>query len=198
MADSFNLNQIWRLFSKDRDARIILNSYNQSSSFNVFMDKTSNGSKRPVVNVYLDMTANKKMVNLLKKLITSTPNTRLSFVQLRWDSEKKANNVTASLVFGKAEDGTYYLEASSPQQQTPVVFPFTPITNVEVEGKTNTPAENSEYAVGSLIRALDTYLPVAELLSTWNYQPGNKQQQQRGGGNSGGYNASSGGGDSIF
>ncbi len=196
MSESYNLNQLWRLFSKERGDRIILNSFAQNTSFSVFSDKSQ--SKKPVVNIYLDIAANIKLVNLLKKLIGSTPNTRLSFVQMRWDPEKKASNVTGTIVFGKAEDGTMYLETSGPQCPVPIVFPFAPISHVDVEGRTTTPVENSEFAVLSLIKVLEVYAPMAELLSTWNYTP-KSNKPQTGGSSNGGYQASrSAGNDSIF
>ncbi len=175
MRDNYNLNQLWRLFSKERTERLILNSFAQSTSFSVFSDKSQ--VKKPLVNVYLDISANIKLVKLLKKLIESTPNTRLSFVQMRWDPEKRANTVTGTLVFGKSEDGTMYVEASGPQCPTPIVFPFVPLSNVDIEGRTPSQVENSEIAVRSLIKVLEVYVPTAELLSTWNYTPKSNKTQ---------------------
>lgn len=187
--DSYNLNQLWRLFSKERDARLVLTSFNQGTTLVVFSDKSQD--KRPIVNIYLDITANMKLVHLLKKLVSSTPNTRLSFVQLRWNKENKSNDIVGTLVFGKNDDNTMYVEASSPQHQQPSMFEFTPITNVELEGRASSPAENSEYAVRSLIKVLEEYVPTAELLSTWNYKPMAKQQS--GSNRGGGYQKSGGG-----
>lgn len=179
---NYNVNQLWRLFSKDRDARLTVGTFKQNTTFTVFRDNNpGGGNKGPIVRLYLDIAACEKMQDTLRKLLESAPNTRISFVQLRWDKDSRSNKISAVLVFGKAEDSTYYIEASGPDCSTPIIFPFTPIAQTEVDGKPDTPMESSTFSVRSLMKILQTYVPMAEMLTTWDLQFKPRAQQDNSG-----------------
>ena len=186
MADTYNLNQLWRLFSTSRKERLMVATYGQISNLVIFSDEGQ--KKEPLIRMFLDGGTVAKLMELLKKLLDSPPNTRLSFLQMKWNRDAKSLVPSASFIFFRDEQNKAGIEVSGELLREPVKFYFELQNVFESEGARVTDTEATNLAIVHFIRILDRYLPVSEMLSTFNFSF--KTSENKTNGNSGGGNYS--------
>lgn len=191
MADSFNLNRIFRMFSLSGEETLQLGVYNQVSSLVMFRKNTQDN--RPVVRMSIDAAARMNIVNLLKDILDSTPDTRRSFIQMQYNRDQKSYEPHTTFTFGKDEKNLLFVEVGNKILTPPVKFVFKCSNSFTLGADPLSDMEKSKLHVLSFIETLEKKIPTAELLSTWNMtnQPRNGGGRGNNGGG-GGYNRGGG------
>lgn len=186
--DNFKLGKLWKAYSTSGKDQLMLGTFNYATSFTLWKE----GGSKPALKVVVPVHTAMKIVNTLKDLIKATPNTRLSIVKMAYDAQQKSYHPDISFVFGKDEKNIMYLEVGSKEVAPPLRFNFRTPGGFSFPGQENVnEADRSLFGVQTFIKILEQYVPIAEMLSTWNMVPpkfqgsggGNYSNNNRGGGN---------------
>ena len=193
MADSYNLNRLFRLFSQSGEETLQLGVYNQVSSLVMFRKNTQDN--RPVVKTSIDAAARVKLSGMLRELLEATPDTRLSYIQMQYNRDQKSYEPHTTFTFGKDEKNMIYVEVGNKILTPPIKFIFKCSNSFSLGADPLSDQEKSRLHVLSFLETLEKKLPYAELLSTWNMTNTPRGGgSNRGGGNGGGYNRGGNGG----
>lgn len=186
--DSYKLGKLWKAYSTTGKDQLMLGTFNYATSFTLWKEGNNRPALKTVIPVHIAM----KIVATLKDLMKATPNTRLSIVKMQYDQQSKSYSPDISYVFGKDEKNVMYIEVGNKEVNPPLRFDFRTPGGFSFPGQENvSEADRSMFGVQTFIKILEKYVPIAEMLSTWNMQPP-KFQGNSGGGGGGSYNRGGG------
>lgn len=180
---TFNLNGIWKCFSQTGNETLSLSVYNGNASIVMFRRGTE--SNRPVVKMSLSPAACIKLIQILKKLMESQPDTRSPFTQMTFNKESRQYEQATNFVFYKDDKRCYGIEVSNKLNPTPTRFVLKCASTFSTGAESMTDEQKSHLAMLELIQVFEK-MPDYVIASRFNMEP-----PQRGGrgkkGGGGGY-----------
>lgn len=180
MNNSYNLNRLWNAFSVNGNETLSLSVFQSNAS--IVMFKKGTDSRRPVVKMNLSLAACIKITDILRTLLDAQPETRMPFVQMRFNRDTRSYEQETSFVFYKDEKKCYGIEISSKLLPTPVKVQFKCPNTFSTGSETMTDEQKSVLGVREFIMILSNIIPQAMMLSRWNME----QTTRTNGGNRGG------------
>lgn len=166
--NSYNLNRLWSSFSVNGNETLSLSVFQSNAS--VVMFKKGSDSRRPVVKMNLSLAACIKIADILRSLLDSQPETRMPFVQMRFNRDTRSYEQETSFVFFKDEKKCYGIEISSKLLPAPAKIMFKCSSTFSTGSETMTDEQKSVLGVREFIMILTNQIPTAMLLSRWNME----------------------------
>ena len=111
MAANFNLNQLWRQFSLTGNETLQVTAFNGTISLVMFRKGAEN--HKPAVKFTLSRCTQLDLVEILKKLQTDPPSSRIPLVQQRFNKDSRTYEINTQFVFVKDEHRCYSIEVSN-------------------------------------------------------------------------------------
>lgn len=180
MAANFNLNQLWRQYSLTGNETLQVAAFNGTISLVMFRKGSEN--RKPAVKFTLSRCAQLDLVELLKKLQTDPPSSRIPLVQQRFNKDSRTYEIDTQFVFVKDEHRCYSIEVSNKYMPTPVKFPIKASATYSLGSEPLSDERRSATAMKELIELFESVTREAALLSRFG------MENTRGGSsNNGGY-----------
>lgn len=179
---TFNLNGIWKCFSQTGNETLSLSVYQGNPSLVMFRRGTE--SNRPVVKMTLSAAACIKLVQLLKKLMDSQPDTRSPFTQMTFNKESRQYEQATNFVFYKDDKRCYGVEITNKLNPTPTRFVFKCASTFSTGAESMTDEQKSNLAMLELIQVFEN-MPMFTIASRFNMEPPQRggRSKKSGGGN---------------
>lgn len=169
MDNKYNLNGIFKLFSRSGEETLSVSLFQGSASFVMF--KKGSDSKRPVAKLPLSLPACISISDVLNKLLEAQPDTRIPVVQLLYNKESRTSETIASFVFFKDDRRCYGIEVSGKDLPTPVKFYFRCPSTFSTGSEPMSDEQKSQLGVREFKLVLTEQIPTALLLSRLNMEP---------------------------
>lgn len=181
LENTYNCNSLFKCFSLTSNETFQLSVYNASASMSIF--RKNSETRQPIIKVALSPEAILKIVDILKALIDSQPETRIPFIQMVFNKESRTYEQYSTFVFAKDEKKCYTIEVTSRQYTTPIKFVLKSPNTFTIGSEPLSDDKKSLLALRSLIQALEFDIPLARNLTRFNMKSptaGRAQPTRRG------------------